>query len=179
MDVDDIIVATLDREGRYVNNPADRGGATNYGISEAVARAQGYAGDMRALPRDEAISIYRRLYWQRPKFDGVAAIDMDLAAKMFDIGVNMGPSTAIGFLKRALNVLNRGGQDYAEIATAPIIDEATLAALHALFAKRGADGGKVLLKAIDALQGEHYIAIAEARPADKAFVYGWLNNRSG
>ena len=179
MDVDEIIGATLLREGGYVNNPADRGGATNYGISEAVARAQGYAGDMRALPRDEAISIYRRLYWQRPKLDAVAEIAMDVAAKLFDIGVNMGPATAIGFLKRALNVLNRGGQDYAEITTAPIIDDATLAALRALLAKRGAEGVKVLLKAIDALQGEHYIAIAEARPADKAFVYGWLDNRIG
>ncbi|MDE2339866.1 MAG: hypothetical protein KGL21_02200, partial [Alphaproteobacteria bacterium] len=110
MDIDAIIDATLSKEGGYVNNAADRGGATNFGITEAVARAQGFTGDMRALPREEAVDIYQRLYWLRPKFDQIGAIDMKLGARLFDIAVNMGPGTAIGFLKRALNVLNRGGQ---------------------------------------------------------------------
>ena len=61
-DADALIDAVIDREGRYVNHPADRGGPTCWGITEAVARAQGYAGPMRDLPRSEAASIYRRLY---------------------------------------------------------------------------------------------------------------------
>jgi lysozyme family protein len=45
-DEGDLIDALIDREGGYVNHPADRGGPTRYGITEAVARAHGYAGAM-------------------------------------------------------------------------------------------------------------------------------------
>ena len=51
----------VEREGGFVDHPADRGGATRYGITEAVARAHGYRGAMRQLPRAEALNIYRRL----------------------------------------------------------------------------------------------------------------------
>ena len=68
-----LVDALIEREGGYVNHPADRGGATNFGITEAVARAHGYGGAMRELPRREAVAIYRRLYWLRPRFDQVAA----------------------------------------------------------------------------------------------------------
>ena len=51
VDADALINAVIDREGRYVNHPADRGGPTCWGITEAVARAQGYDGSMRDLPR--------------------------------------------------------------------------------------------------------------------------------
>jgi len=72
MSIDDLIDSLIDREGGYSNHPADRGGPTNFGIAEAVARAHGYRGSMRDLPRDEAAAIYKRLYWLRPKFDQVA-----------------------------------------------------------------------------------------------------------
>ena len=54
MDIDTLIDAVIDCEGGYANHPADRGGPTKYGITEAVARAHGYSGAMRNLPRDEA-----------------------------------------------------------------------------------------------------------------------------
>ena len=71
-DVDALIDGLIEREGGYVNHPADKGGPTCFGITEAVARAHGYAGAMRNLPRSEAAAIYRRLYWLRPRFDQVA-----------------------------------------------------------------------------------------------------------
>ena len=108
MTIDHLIDAVIDREGGYVDHPADRGGATRYGITEAVARANGYTGDMRSFPRDAAAAIYRRLYWPRPGFDRVADARAALAAELFDTGVNMGPAVATGFLQRALNALNRG-----------------------------------------------------------------------
>ena len=37
----------IKREGGYVNNPNDKGGETCWGITVAVARANGYAGPMR------------------------------------------------------------------------------------------------------------------------------------
>ena len=70
--VDALIDGLLEREGGFVNNPADKGGLTCFGITEAVARANGYRGAMRQLPQNEAAAIYRRLYWLRPRFDEIA-----------------------------------------------------------------------------------------------------------
>lgn len=171
--IEDIIV----REGGYVNHPADRGGPTNWGITEAVARRQGYTGEMRALSKSDAAAIYRRLYWLAPRFDAIAERAPMLAAELFDIGVNMGTGTAAAFLQRALNALNRGGRDYPDLKVDRQIGPATLAALDAFLLKRGRAGESVLRKAIEALQGAHYLNIAEARPSQEAFVYGWLANR--
>ena len=59
------------------------------------------------------------------------------------------------------------------------IGPATLAALDAYFDKRGAEGETVLLRALDCLQGERYVRLAERRPASEDFLYGWLANRIG
>ncbi|OHD03303.1 hypothetical protein EEB18_003525 [Sphingopyxis sp. OPL5] len=178
-DADAMIDAVIDREGAYVNHSVDRGGATCWGITEAVARAQGYGGDMRGLPREEAVSIYRRLYWQRPAYDQVAHRAPAIAAELFDTGVNMGTTTATGFLQRALNALNRSARDYPDVAVDREIGPRTLAALDAFLRARGAGGETVLLRAMEALQGERYIALAERRPSQEAFLYGWLANRIG
>lgn len=179
MDIDDLIDAAIAREGGYVNHPADRGGATNWGITEAVARQQGYQGSMRTLPRDEAMEIYRRLFWFRPGYDAVAARAPRIAAELFDTGINMGPAVAGAFLQRALNALNRGASDYPDLKVDGTVGAVTLAALDAFLKARGRGGERVLLKAVEALQGERYMALAESRPANEAFLYGWLANRIG
>ena len=48
-DVGTLIDALIEREGGYSNHPADRGGPTKFGITEAVARAHGFSGAMREL----------------------------------------------------------------------------------------------------------------------------------
>ena len=177
--IDDLIDAVIDREGGYVHHPADRGGATRYGITEAVARANGYAGDIRQFARPAAVAIYRRLYWTRPCFDRVAEQAPRLAAELFDTGVNMGPAVAAGFLQRALNALNRGASDYPDVLLDGRIGPQTLAALASFLATRGAAGETVLVKAVEAMQGERYLTLAERRPANEAFLYGWLAQRIG
>lgn len=178
--VEQLIDGVLEREGGYVDHPSDRGGPTRFGITEAVARAHGYAGPMRQLPRDEAAGIYRRLYWVRPKFDQVAQRTVNLAAELFDTGVNMGPSVAITFLQRALTALNRNGKDYPDLTPDGRIGKQTLHALDAFLFTRGRQAGEtVLLRALEALQGERYLRLAERRPANEAFLYGWLANRVG
>jgi lysozyme family protein len=179
MDVHALIEELIDREGGYTDHPADRGGPTMFGITEAVARANGYAGEMRRLPRRQAAAFYRRLYWTRPRFDSVAEAAPRIAAELFDTGVNMGPKVAASFLQRALNALNRGASDYPDIAVDGRIGPATLAALDGFLRRRGPAGETVLLKAIEALQGERYLRLAESRPANEAFLYGWLANRIG
>ena len=179
MDVESLIDEVIGREGGYSNHPADKGGATRWGVTEAVARAHGYRGDMRAFPREEAVSVYRRIYWLRPGFDRVAGHAPRIAAELFDTGVNMGPEVAAAFLQRALNALNRGASDYADIRVDGRIGDGTVAALSAFIARRGRGGEAVLLKAVEALQGERYLRLAEQRPANEAFLYGWLANRLG
>ena len=120
--VDRLIDGVLEREGGFIDHPADKGGPTCFGITEAVARAHGYAGAMKQLPRDTARSIYRRLYWLRPRFDEVASHSTRVASELFDTGVNMGPAVAVTFLQRALTALNRSGKDYADLTPDGRID---------------------------------------------------------
>lgn len=179
MNIDAMIDELIAREGGYVNHPADKGGPTRWGITQAVARAHGYDGEMRALPRAEAIAIYRRLYWLRPGFNRVAERAPRVAAELFDTAVNMGSETSVGFLQRALNALNRNGRDYTDVVVDRRIGPATLGALAGFLGARGKAGEEVLVKALDALQGERYVQLAEARPANEAFLYGWLAGRIG
>ena len=180
MDVDALVEGLIEREGGYVDNRADAGGPTCFGITEAVARANGYRGAMRQLTREEAAAIYERLYWFRPNFAEVATRSARLAAELFDTGVNMGPAVAATFLQRALTALNRNGKDYPDLVPDGRIGAQTLAALDAFLAVRGKTSGEtVLLRSLEALQGERYLRLAERRPANEAFLYGWLANRIG
>ena len=179
VDVGELIDGIIDREGGYVNHPADKGGATCFGITEAVARAHGYAGAMRQMPRSDAVAIYRRLYWLRPCFDEVAKRSPVIAAELFDTGVNMGPAVAATFIQRALTALNRNAKDYPDLTPDGRIGAVTLSALDAFLASRGVSGETVLLRALEALQGERYLRLAERRPANEAFLYGWLASRIG
>ena len=177
MDIEALLDDLLAREGGYVDHPADRGGPTNWGVTENVARAHGFTGAMRDLPRDAARAIYRERYWTGPGFERIADIAPRLAAELFDTGVNMGPAVAIGFLQRSLNALNRGGSDWSDIAVDRRIGPKTLAALRTFLKLRGPSAEAVLVKAVNALQGARYIDLAEHRPANEAFAFGWLKHR--
>jgi len=180
IDVDALVEALIEREGGYVNNSADKGGPTCFGITEAVARANGYSGAMRSLPREEAAAIYKRLYWLRPRFGDVALRSAGIAAELFDTGVNMGPAVAVTFLQRALTALNRNGRDYPDLVPDGRVGSQTLAALDAFLELRGKTSAeRVLLRSLEALQGERYLRLAERRPANETFLYGWLANRIG
>ena len=165
-DIAQAIEALLDRHG---------GLAASYGISEAVARAQGYEGPMRRIPRDEAARIYLRLYWVRPRFDEIARRSARLAAELLDAGAKLGPAVAATFLQRVLTALNRNGNDYPDMVPDGRIGERTLAALDAFLAIRGtASGEAVLLRAFDAVTGERCVRLAERRPSNEALLYDWL-----
>jgi len=167
----------IEREGGYVNHPADRGGATNWGITEQVARAFGYHGRMQDMPRSVAKSIYLERYWEAPKFNLVNEVSAQVAEEMLDTGVNMGPAVAARFLQRALNVLNQEGKSYPDVSVDGQIGRMTIAAMRAYLALRGKDGHVVLMRALNAQQAVRYIEIAEQRPSQEAFVHGWLLHR--
>ena len=177
----DALPFVLRWEGGYVNHPDDPGGATNKGITQKVYNdwrsKQGLASaDVRLLTEDEMQASYESGYWVPPKCD---VLPGPLNLVQFDTAVNMGPAVAGGFLQRTLNALNRNARDWQDIACDGRVGPATLAALDAMLATRGTHGEAVLVKAVEALQGERYLALAESRPANEAFLYGWLAHRIG
>ncbi len=176
---DQLIEPLIQREGGYTNDPRDAGGETNFGVTRAVARENGYAGSMRAMSRDQAKAIYRAKYWAKPGLYLIAPLSAKIAEELFDTGVNMGTGTAGIFLQRALNALNGQGKDYADIAVDGGIGPGTAAALKALLKKRGPTGETVILRALNSLQGARYIELAEGRAVNEAYAFGWLANRVG
>lgn len=95
----------LGHEGGFIDHPKDPGGATRYGITQRVARANGYEGDMRNLPISEAKRIARKDYW-----DAVRADDMPDAVRfdLFDAAYNSHPTQATKWLQRAAGAADDG-----------------------------------------------------------------------
>lgn len=181
-----IIADLIEREGGYVNNPADRGGPTAWGITEQVARAFGYYGDMRQLNKYNATVIYNIRYWEQPRYDQIYLLGQHntpdnglcaVAVELLDTGVNMGTSTAGKMLQRALNVLNNQGKLWPDLDVDGNLGALTLHALKTYSMQRGAEGARVLLAALNAQQAMRYIELAESKPNQEQFVYGWLRAR--
>lgn len=88
-------------EGGYVNDPADPGGETKFGISK-----RSYPNvDIKALTRDQAAQIYRADFWDRIHADELAD---GVAFQAFDFAVNSGIETAVRALQRAIGVADDG-----------------------------------------------------------------------
>ena len=95
----------MKHEGGFVDHPSDPGGATHYGVTQAVARKHGYTGHMRDYPKSEAMRVYKLDYW-----DAIQADELPEAVRypVFDAAVNSGPAQAIKWLQRALDVPDDG-----------------------------------------------------------------------
>lgn len=164
-------------EGGYSDNPKDKGGPTNYGITEAVARANGYTGDMKDLPKDLAKSIAKKQYWDTLRLDVISMSSPPIADELFDTGLNCGIGEAAKMLQRALNVLNRETHDYGDINVDGVIGPMTTMMLYSYLQTRQVGGVGVMLKVLNALQGAYYVDIAEKRQANEEFIFGWFTNR--
>jgi len=168
---------TVGIEGEYSDHPADRGGKTKYGITERVARAEGYEGDMRDMPLLFAKQVYKRRYWDPLNLSSIDVIASPIAHELFDTAVNMGTSVAGAFFQRTLNALNRNGEDYADLIVDGVVGAKTAQAFQAFFIKRGMSGVKVMARMLNCLQGAHYMAICERDRSQETFMFGWVLNR--
>ena len=177
MTKDNIFDVILGKEGGYVDHPNDKGGPTNWGITQATARAHGYTGDMRNLTREQALSILEADYWYGPRFDQVASVSSAIAAELCDTGVNMGPSVPVKWLQRWLNAFNNQQKPYPDLVADGQIGPRSISALKSYLAARGKDGEEVMLRALNCSQGQRYLELAEGRPANESFVYGWVKER--
>lgn len=182
MNVDEMIDEVIGREGGYSNHPSDRGGPTRWGVTQAVARKHGYQGNMRDFPREQAVAIYRTLYYDKPDFDLVAPFSTRVANELFDTGINMGPIIGAQFLQEALNALNGQGVLWADISVDGDIGPATIRSLDAYFRRTRtnqseADKVIVMLRMLDCQQGARYISISKSRPKNEDFIFGWFRTR--
>jgi len=166
----------IEKEGGFVDHPSDKGGPTRYGITQGTARSWGYFGKIEELPRDTAVAIYTDRFYLRPGINRIAVISPDVAAEVFDSGVNCGPGTAVIWLQKWLNGMNRQQKDYPDLLIDGNIGDTTARALAAYIKKRGEKGVHVLVGALNCSQGAYYLEITK-REANEDFLYGWIANR--
>ncbi|WP_230369134.1 glycoside hydrolase family 108 protein [Paludibacterium denitrificans] len=101
MTFDEAFESLIGHEGGYVNNPADPGGETKFGISK-----RSYPGvDIKSLTLDQAKAIYLRDFW---KSVGCDAVPLTAAFDLFDMAVNSGVKRAITTLQTAAAVTADG-----------------------------------------------------------------------
>ena len=170
-----LVAAVVDREGGYVNHAADRGGPTRYGITQSVARANGYHGDMRQLPKATAVRIYEARYWDSLELDAVAAMNEPLAEYLFDFGVNSGTGRAAKELQRTLNVLNNRGKLFPDMRVDGVVGPTTLNALADYRKLRGGAGVHVLAESINGVRIAFCRGLAERDERQEDFAYGWFH----
>jgi len=101
MTFDEAFDALLKHEGGYSDHAADPGGKTRFGVTEAVARREGYRGDMREYPLAEAKRVYRKLYWSALRLDDLRP---EFRFDLFDAGVNSGVAQTVRWMQRIVGV---------------------------------------------------------------------------
>ena len=121
---DRCVAVTLAQEGGFAELPNDPGGATNFGITLATLQAwRGQpvtADDVRDMPRQEAMEIYRSSYWL-PSRCGDLPAGIDLM--VFDCAVNSGPRTAVKLLQKAIGVTDDGSMGPRTLAAVRSVDD--------------------------------------------------------
>jgi lysozyme family protein len=180
--IDAVINGILDREGdAYTNDPKDSGGPTKYGVTQATLsryRAlQVTPEQVERLTRPEAFNVYNWLYVIKPGFDKVVSLAPAIGEELIDLGVLAGPAIAALILQRLLNVFNNESGLYGDIKADGDCGPSTIAALRAFLDLRGDEGLVILLRGIRALKVARFVDIAEHRPKDERFVYGWIKQR--
>jgi lysozyme family protein len=166
--------AIVSREGGYVNDPDDPGGATNYGVTIGTLRQLGLdldrdgsitTADVRALSRDRAVDIYLDRYFHGPR---IAELPEILWETVFDMQVNAG-NNAIKILQR---LLTRMG---LPTAADGVIGPATIAAAQQA-AIRAPDH---LADAYGIARRNYYFALADSRPASRKYARTRAGSKGG
>lgn len=162
------------REGGYVNDPDDPGGATNYGVTIHTMRSLGLdldrdgdvdAHDVRALTHAQAVQIFVDHYFHKPRVD---LLPEALQASVFDMYVNAG-GNAIKILQRLL----------AEFQEPVTVDGAlgpmTAAAVGRAFKK----AGPYFVDAYGIARRNYYFALADRRAKSRKYARTRAGGKGG
>lgn len=150
-------------EGGFVNDPLDKGGATNKGVTLAVWKAQGYdkngdgkidVADLKLLSTNDATNILKKNYWDRWQADKInnQAIANTLADWVWGSG-----AWGIKIPQRILGVKDDG-----------LVGSKTLQELNNQDPKKFLE--KLYLARFNFLDG-----IVASNPSQKRFIKGWKN----
>ena len=160
-----IAAAIVAREGGYVNDPDDPGGATNHGVTLATLRRlrldlTGDGGissaDVRMLTATQAVDIFVEHYFRRPR---VAELPQLLHASVFDMYVNAG-ANAVRILQRLIRDMR------IDVGVDGVIGPKTIAAAHAA----AAAAPDHIADAYAIARRNYYYALADARAASRKFA---------
>jgi lysozyme family protein len=163
----------LRHEGGFVDDPADSGGATNYGVSLRFLQSLGLdigdidcdgdidEDDIRKLTRERAAEFYREHWWDEYGYSRIN--DPAVATKVLDLSVNMGASQAHRVLQRALHAV---GHRYVDVDG--ILGPQTLGAVNK-------SNPESLLAALKAEAAAHYRQLVSRNSKLAKFEQGWLN----
>ena len=166
MQIAQLIDDVLKKEGGYVNHPADKGGPTKYGITQATL--EDWRGlpvsplDVQHLSKSEASDIYEARYYTDP---GVPALPAILRPLVFDMCVNHGPRKAIQMLQDVV-----GRMSGKTIKQDGVIGPVTVAACNIAVNVYGQDVVRQLVSRRKAF----YQAIVDDNPKQAVFLAGWL-----
>jgi len=159
---DDIINFVIRAEGGFTNNPNDRGGATNFGITAATLNRYlckpGVAtpDEVRAMTEATARAIYAKFYIAEPRFERIANAALRLV--VVDAGVLHGVGHATEWLQSAVSATVDG--DFGEETSAKI----------AAYAQPNLLARRVLAKRFAAIA-----SIVKNDPSQLEFLVGWIN----
>ncbi len=161
-----LIANVIAKEGGFINHPADRGGATKYGITQATLTSylgrQATTADIQDLNKKTAAEIYEQAYYIKPGIDRLPELIQPI---IFDTAVNQGRGYAIRTLQTELQA---GGYHVGRI-------DGYVGALTTVAAKKAADElGAVLINNLVTRRIQRYRDIVKADPSQKAFINGWL-----
>jgi lysozyme family protein len=155
----------IGREGGYVNDPDDPGGATNFGVTIHTMRRLGLdltgdgrvsTADVRALTRDQARDIFVEHYFEKP---GIAGLPDKLHATVFDMYVNAG-SHAVRILQRLLGKIGQS------VVVDGKIGPRTIAATH-----RAAElAPDHIVDAYGIARRNYYYGLADSRVASRKYA---------
>ena len=163
--VQDIAEEIVAREGGFVNDPDDPGGATNHGVTIGTLRRLGMdltgdgkvtEADVRRLTRPQAVGLFVEHYCRRPRID---ALPEGLQASVFDMYVNAG-AAAVRILQRLL------GDMGFPCDPDGVIGPATIRA--AAMAAEAAPGH--LADAYAIARRNYYYSLADQRPASRKYA---------
>jgi lysozyme family protein len=164
-DINYLIPLIFKWEGAYVNDPADRGGATNMGVTIETWRRVGYdkngdgktdVEDLKLITKDDVINrVLKPNYWNKWRADEIK--NNSIACLVVDWLWGSGVY-GIKFPQRILKVKDDG-----------IVGPLTLAAIN------NYPDQEELFNLLWARRKKHFEDIAEADPSQKRFLKGWLN----
>lgn len=112
-----ILMSPMD-EGGYSNNRMDPGGPTRWGVTQKVAYANGYKGDMQFYPKEEAAKVYRAKYWDPMRLDEMPEV---IRFPAFDGAVNSGVAQSSMWLQEALGHAQNGRIDDYDVEQAKLL----------------------------------------------------------